>query len=66
MKKRHYTVQASTTILLCEFYLCRIFMGTSNSRSRSVGRGGARGAHAPPPPPRSQNGPPDEIVKDLK
>ena len=29
-------------------------------------QGGARGVHAPPPPPRSQKGPPDGIVKDLK
>ena len=30
--------------------------------TRPVGRGGARGAHAPP---RSQKSPPDGIVKDL-
>ena len=28
-------------------------------------QGGARGTHAPPPP-KSQKGPPDEIVKYLK
>ena len=33
---------------------------------RPVGRGGARGAHAHPPPPKSQKGPADGIVKDLK
>ena len=35
---------------------------------RPVGKKSARGAHAPQPPPpplRSQNGPPDGIVKDL-
>ena len=34
--------------------------------SRPVGRGGVRGAHAPPIPPKNQKGPPDGIVKYLK
>ena len=36
----------------------------SCSQASRQGGGGARGAHAPPP--RSQKGPPDGIVKDLK
>ena len=38
-----------------------------NLKHRPVGREGGRGAHAtPPPPPKSQKGPLDGMVKDLK